>query len=260
MRIGITTVVAAVGVAALSQIASAADLPVKAPSPYVAAPPVFSWSGLYVGLNGGYHVGRYDNAAVAPGAGDGPDGTSGRTSPAGGVFGGQIGYNWQVMPTWLLGVEGDFQWTGGKDSGCFGECGPASGAGDDFVTVESKLKWLGTARGRLGWIHNDYLWYITGGGAWGRVETTVTGFDLDTTAAPIGTVSQSKTKGGWTFGGGVETRFWQNWSAKLEYLYVDLGTVTTAGVIPINAVADQIVSVDTKVREHIFRAGINYKF
>ena len=178
------------------------------------------------------------------------------------MFGAQVGYNWQFAPTWLVGLEGDWQWTGGKSSTCLGECGNFPGQGDEFVSVETKLKWLATFRGRIGWIHNDYLWYFTGGAAWGKVEQSLTSFEQDETAAPLSAISTSRTKGGYTVGGGVETQLWSNWTAKLEYLYVDLGTVSTTGLLQFSATGGDpnLTTVDTRVRDHIIRAGINYRF
>ena len=214
-------------------------------------------------MNGGGHVGVYDNLASAPAQGafgqQDPDGNQGKTAPKGGLFGVQAGYNFQVAKNWLLGVEGDWQWMGGKDRVCLGECGFGNNF-DDALVVETSVNWLATIRGRAGFIQNDFLWYVTGGGAWAQVKQTVTGFDADVTLNPIGALTRSTTKGGWTVGGGVETAFAPNWTAKLEYLYVDLGTVSSRGIIPLNGNAGFIAGADTKVTENIVRVGVNYKF
>jgi outer membrane immunogenic protein len=259
------TLIVAGAFAALTVVpAVAADLPAR---PYtkapVAAEPVYSWTGFYIGVNGGGHIGTYDNLASAPAQAAGPvqdpHGTRGKTAPRGGLFGAQVGYNFQVAPQWLIGVEGDWQWTGGKDTVCLGECQPGPNF-DDALVVETSLRWLATVRGRAGFIHNDYLWYVTGGGAWGDVRQTITGFDADTTPAPIGVFSKSTTKSGWTVGGGVETAFAPNWTAKLEYLYVDLGTVSARGIMPLNGNVGFIAGADTRIIENIVRVGVNYKF
>jgi outer membrane immunogenic protein len=187
-RMILTAIVAMVLAAPLA--ARAADLPqpsYKAPA-YV-APAYANWTGLYLGVNGGYGFGKsdWDTPAVS-------------LSPKGALFGATIGYNFQTG-IWVWGAEGDIDWSDMKDSAtCTGG------------TCETKNDWLSTVRGRLGYAgwHN-WLPYITGGLAMGDVKAT----------APTG--SASKTQLGWTAGLGVEYAWRTNWSVKLEYLYADLG-------------------------------------
>src|SRR5262245_32178580 len=98
---------------ALTQFASAADLPRKAPA-YTPPPPVWSWTGFYIGVNAGGSIGR-DPSSFFQGAAAIPIATN-TMSPAGFIGGGQIGYNWQFAPHWVVGVEGDFQGASQKDS------------------------------------------------------------------------------------------------------------------------------------------------
>ena len=181
--------VVALGVAS----ASAADIarrppPVKAP---VYIPPPFTWTGFYVGINGGYGWGRSDiSAPFTPGAYD----------ISGGLVGGTIGYNYQVNQ-FVFGLEGDIDASWIKGSAT---CGG--------LTCETKNTWLGTARGRLGYAMGRFLPYVTGGGAFGDIKPNVSGFG-----------GSSETKFGWTLGGGVEYALDGPWTVKLEYLYVDLG-------------------------------------
>jgi len=145
------------------------------------------------------------------------------------------------------------------------------------LTDEQKLTNFGTARARAGYLVNDTLWYVTGGAAWATVKES---YAFNQSANPLigpvlgpatllpGAASFSHSKSGWTLGGGVEQRIWGGWSAKLEYLYVDLGTVTdTFGVAPDPAfllfgptfVGALGVTSSSRVRDHIVRVGLNYK-
>jgi len=141
---------------------------------------------------------------------------------------------------------------------------------------EQRLNWLATVRARLGWTHDCFLWYVTGGVAFGEVESNLGVSFVNTAPAPglfgsgSGAASFKTTKTGWTVGGGVETSLtWfglsRNWSAKTEYLYVDLGSVTnsvTAAITGGGAAAPTSVTLASShdIRDHIIRAGINYRF
>jgi outer membrane immunogenic protein len=244
--------------------ASAADLPARA---YTKAPvmvdPVYSWTGFYVGINGGYSWGRASETALigAPF----PGSFTARQDVNGGFGGGQIGYNWQVDPRWLLGLEADIQGSGERGSsnddlgsirvGRFGFTASTANSVD--------FPWFATFRGRAGLLADpSLLLYVTGGLAVGEVKfttqttATVQLFDGNTPiGAPLTAVSpalsDSQTRVGWTAGAGLEKKFTPNWSAKLEYLYMDFGSKTYfsgAGAIPVS------------FHDHIFRAGINYEF
>jgi outer membrane immunogenic protein len=239
--------------------ASAPIAPIyKAPPPPRPAPTVlaYSWTGLYVGGNFGYSVGRnrVGENAVNPFAIP-TFAQSFTLSPAGWLGGIEVGYNWQTTPNWVVGVEADWQGTNQKDSVCLDEClipGP-------FITVEQQIRWLATLRGRAGYAQQGWLWYVTGGGAWGSVrENDVLS---DDSAVPPAVVSFSQTRSGWALGAGVETALAGNWSAKAEYLYVDLGTTThTFGFTGSVAAATLTETINTRVRDNIFRLGLNYKF
>ncbi len=166
------------------------------------------------------------------------------------VGGGQIGYNYQFAPNWVVGVEGDFQGTTQKDSACIGV--GCTGNGGTFFTAEQKLNWFATVRARFGYTNGDWLWYVTGGGAWGEIHNDFRVF-IPTDVAFSANFSLS----GWTVGGGVETHLWGPWTAKLEYLYLDLGSFTDGGFEPITT---DTFAMRTDVRDHIIRVGLNYKF
>lgn len=221
-----TTTVSRIGLAAAAilfapLVAQAADLPrgpYKAPA-YV-APAYANWTGFYIGLNAGYGFGKsnWDLPAVSP-------------SPKGFVGGGTIGYNLQTG-LWLWGLEGDIDYSGMK--------GSADGPGGSY---ETKNSWLGTGRGRIGYAGwNNFLPFITGGAAFGDVKAT----------APNG-ASASKTKVGWTVGGGLEYAMWSNWSIKAEYLYVDLGKFDAGSSFGVG-------SDNVSFKANIVRAGVNYRF
>jgi outer membrane immunogenic protein len=228
----------------------AADLPVRAPA-YKAAPlaAVWSWSGLYIGIDGGYGFGNdpFSQTVVRPG-GNAASFEKSVVAPKGGFFGGQMGYNWQVGNI-VFGVEGDAQWSGQHDKVCGFLCEAAVGF-VEATTVEQKLKWFATARGRLGWANESYLLYVTGGGAWAGIDETDAFIDAGLTFV----AGSSRTKSGWAVGG-IETRLWGDWTAKLEYLHIDLGSATS--VLPVSGAS---IITDSRIRDDIVRAGINYKF
>jgi outer membrane immunogenic protein len=198
--------------------ASAADLPARMPAkaPAYVAPMAYSWTGFYLGLNGGYGFGRAEFNGGAPGS----------FNAGGGLFGATVGYNWQTGPL-VFGLEGDIDWSGQRGSGTCG--GLACSARNDY---------LATIRGRLGYAMDRWMPYVTGGAAIGNVKTSIAGFG-DT----------NNTKAGWTLGGGIEASLMGPWTAKVEYLHVDLGDADTG-----------LPGTSTKFTSDIIRGGINYKF
>ena len=181
--------------------------------------------------------------------------------PNGGLGGFQLGYNYQVGSV-VYGVEGDITWTGQRDT--FNFNGIASNINfEDFLyqeTTAAKLRYMGTVRGRLGYAYGAFLPYLTGGLAWGRMV-----MDLSWTASqkpancPACTIfatrsfarSESHTLVGWTIGGGFEYAFADRWSAKAEYLFVDLGNKTYFSGVPAGCFLG--------LHDHIVRLGINYR-
>ncbi|HEY0329177.1 MAG TPA: outer membrane protein [Rhodopseudomonas sp.] len=226
--------VALIGTAVSAQ---AADLATKAP--YYKAPivQVYDWTGFYIGVNAGAGLGR-DRAIqnLLPGAT-----TTTYLQSLGALGGGQIGYNYQtnsVFGPLVIGLEGDFQGADLSDNRTtlFGP-----------VNYSQKLDWFATARGRVGIARGPVLNYFTGGFAVGDVRTTVTegGF----TAFDSG----KRTLTGWTIGSGVEAALGGNWTGKIEYLYLDLGNKTDSFAF----LGPQ--TLQTNVRENIFRVGLNYR-
>ncbi len=216
--------------ASTAMTAQAADL---APRPYTKAPPiapVYDWTGLYAGVNVGLGLGR--NRAVHD---FGPSAVSTHLQPLGAVGGGQIGYNWQTssfLGPLVFGIEADLQGADMTDNWTnFG----------GILQHNQRLGWFGTARGRVGMVNGAMLTYITGGWAYGHINTTVVQGGVPFTFAGV--------RSGWTWGSGVEAALGGNWTGKIEYLYIDFGNRT-------DSFAGQ--ALHSERRENIFRAGLNY--
>jgi outer membrane immunogenic protein len=283
MKKTLFSTIATVSLLAFSLGAQAADLPPR-PAPYAApvAVPVMDWTGFYLGLNGGYSWGRagrditffnpLNGVTIVPPVGTG---TTSDSNLNGAVFGGQIGYNWQTS-NWVFGLETDAQWTGQRGSAAFlcggtiagGACLPGltflpAGALGTAAAVDQKLEWFGTFRGRFGVaVTPSVLLYATGGAAYGSIKTNVALAGFTPAGVPITAAgSSSDIRLGWTVGAGIEAMLASNWSAKLEYLYVDLGTFSSSAVLPIAGGALGIgATLNSHVTDSIVRAGINYHF
>ena len=233
---------------AFAGAAMAADMPARMATKAPMAPPPYNWTGFYVGLNAGGSWGTQDNALVTI---TGVTAATNSNNLNGFIGGGQIGYNWQ-MNQWVFGLEADFQGSSQKDDGTFFIPGgalllvvPATS-----VAYTDKLNWFGTVRGRLGWAFDRWLPYVTGGWAYGHGT-----IDGTTTIGGVTTsFSGSQDYSGWTLGGGLEWAFMNNWSARVEYLYIDFGDGPTVAVSP----AFNIVS--GKMTDNIVRAGLNVRF
>jgi outer membrane immunogenic protein len=221
-----------------SSAATAADFGAPPPPPVYAAPPpppiypIYqtypSFSGIYVGINGG---GAFGNSNWT----DPFFGNTGNFDFSGGLFGGTVGANYQTGP-WVFGVEGDWDWTNLSGTTFNGSCA--------FVGCTTQSNWLATVRGRAGWAPwNQVLLYGTAGAAFANVEAAAGAFPF-----------MSSTQVGWTAGVGLEYAFTRNWSAKAEYLFVDLGNASCGFA----NCGDTNTTVS--LNENIIRAGVNFKF
>jgi outer membrane immunogenic protein len=215
--------------------------------------PVFSWTGWYIGGNIGYGWGENTDPLITTNIFSPAFNFYPSLSPKGVIGGGQIGYDWQVNPTWVVGVVADFQGADIKDSGA-----STFLVGPLAVTesLSEKLDFLGTVRVRLGWAAGNWLFYGSGGGAYGNVKSTI-GFSeslAGVTAAISG--SRSESRAGWAAGGGINYAVTPNWILGVDYLHYDLGhTSVTAS----DAFGD-FVTASQKVGGDIVRGVINYKF
>jgi outer membrane immunogenic protein len=224
-RVNQLALLPALALLALAAVGSAraADLSVapiyKAP-PLVAAP-AYNWSGFYVGVNGGggWGTSSWDS--------------TGSFNLSGAVVGGTAGMNWQIGHA-VLGLEGDVDWSSLKGTATTLACPAGCTTNND---------WLATVRGRAGYAFDRFLPYVTGGLAVGDIKAATPGF-----------AGATQTNAGWTAGGGVELALTNNWTAKAEYLHVDLGNMNcgfSCGVVANNNVA---------LKSDVVRGGVNFRF
>ena len=223
--------------------AFAADLPVPAPIPpanyYPAAAP-FNWSGIYIGINGGYGFGSsvWTNAGVS----------TGNFNTNGALLGGTLGINYAGFGGgFLFGVEGDIDWSTVRGNSSVAACtalGPVVPPGTACATGNN---WLSTARVQLGYAFDRLLVFGTAGGA---IDAIRVGLN------PPGTFFTAPPQLGWTAGGGIEYAFTDFITAKVEYLYVALGTVAC----PVGANCGIVTATSISLNENLVRAGVNYKF
>ena len=216
---------------AVAGTAGAADLPrrgvaapVRAPAA-VYMPAAYNWSGFYAGIVGGWGFGNSSwNDGLA---------STGDFDISGGLVGGTLGYNWQTGVA-VFGVETDLAWSdikGSTNTNC-------------VVPCRTSNSWLGTTRARLGYAADRWMPFVSGGAAYGDIKASIPGF-----------TGSSDTNIGWTVGGGVEFALAGNWTAKGEYLYVDLGDVN-CGIAGCGGAGPTKVDFTS----HIVRAGLNYRF
>ena len=203
--------------------AFAADLSV-APiykAPPVVTPPAYNWSGFYLGANGGgsWGTSSWDSA--------------GSFNLSGAVVGGTLGANWQVGHV-VLGAEGDVDWSNLKGSTTSAGCPAGCSTNND---------WLATVRGRAGYAFDRVLPYVTGGLAVGDIKAATPGF-----------AGENQTNAGWTAGGGLEFALTNNWTAKAEYLHVDLGNMNCGFSCGGSG------SNNVSLKSDVVRGGVNFRF
>jgi outer membrane immunogenic protein len=253
----------------------AADLPTRKAAPSE-PPPACLWCGFYIGGNVGGAWGSssvntafgFPTPPFVPGDVAALSSAASQTVASSGFTGGeQIGYNFQNGP-WVWGVEADFDYLGlkGSKSGAapFPSTLPGGAAGPPTVlfttTTSVSTNWLITARPRVGWAVDSWLFYATGGLAVGQERFSQT---VNLIAPFASQNSFSSTRVGWTAGAGVEYALSRQWSVKGEYLYVDLGkTGGNAGALtpalPIAGTFSNTSAVD--LTASIGRVGVNYHF
>lgn len=273
--------------------AFAADIPMQAPIVAPVVAPAMTWTGFYIGLDGGGTWGKlqitHSPIVPAPGLAFPVDAAAltSATSPDlklhGWTFGGHIGYNWQFATNWLAGLEADMSYfrLRSSSSGTFpfpstlagGALGPPTltfNAATSFST-----DWLFTIRPRLGVVLGDSLLaYATGGLAVTNEKVT------QSVAAVMGTINAAidETRVGWVVGGGLEYALSRNWSIRAEYLHLDFGTASGSGniVVPTGVLGNVLCitgqgvitgpgtitgcSISSRLTAEVVRAGISYKF
>lgn len=246
--------------------AFAADLPVRAaaPAPVLMAAPIFSWTGFYVGVNAGYAGDKFEypfSGDVALGREDTfAYGGKPSITSSGGVFGGQVGYNWQFANRWVLGLEADYQWA--NIEGRVNINGFLDPIGDANLSAGSEVTGFGTVRARLGYGWDRALFYVTGGWAYGTVKSSgsisVCG-NNNNCLIDGGLSRRTSNSSGWTLGAGLEYALTNNVSFKTEYLYVDLGKKNLYSAV-YDFGKGATARLDAETRFHVVRAGLNYRF
>jgi outer membrane immunogenic protein len=230
--------------------ASAADLPASMVTKAPPAPLQPNWSGFYGGVNVGGSFGHQRSSLD-----DAIANARLLSNPLllnGAIGGGQIGYNWQpINRPWVFGVEADIQAAGQKSNSTF----PLAGitAPGDSIAYQDKLNWFGTVRGRIGWQmgeRGNWLPYVTGGLAYG--QGTISGNGI-VGGVPLA-FDNTHTYAGWVLGAGLEWTFWDRWSARAEYLYMDLGRGQTIGLTP------TLNLHNGRMTDQIGRGAVNYHF
>jgi outer membrane immunogenic protein len=258
-----TILISGLATALLGGAALAADLPTRKAAPaFVPPAPVVSWTGFYIGVNGGYagdqfkypFSGYYDPYISGGG--------SANLTSSGFLGGLQAGYNWQFASSWVAGAEADIDATsitgkvGVGASGLYGT-NPGVPVSGSFA-AKSEQPYLATLRARLGYLVTDrFLAFATGGLAFGDVKSSVSATaSLDGNAYGPYTYSKTTNHTGWTLGAGVEYMINKNWTFKTEYLYVDLGSQTLLS----GSGEGYAYSLKVHPTDNIVRAGLNYKF
>lgn len=253
-RVVLSNLVAAVLSVGVAQAADLAQKPMATKAP---APAAFSWTGFYIGAEAGYAWGNngftnsYDPlnpSTLLP--------VDASYSLDGGMVGGQIGYNYQIGQ-FVLGIEADAAWANISGNGyTSNNIAPSCIQSND--ACHSKIDALGTITGRFGVAFGQTLLYAKGGAAWGQVNHTA-GYTAPLDPGFNYSASTDQTRWGWTVGGGAEYAFTKNWSAKVEYNYIDFGSsdvtfafVPGTWVNPYKTTSDLTLSV--------VKAGVNYRF
>ena len=219
----------------------AADMAVKAPpAPAYVPPPSVNWTGFYIGGNIG-------GGAATETITDVSGLTVGSLSELSFIAGGQIGYNYQFTPNWILGVEAFFDGIAGNNNSNLTFFVPAAGS---FFQASAKANWVTTVAARFGYTSPGVPWFIYTKTGWGWVQSQSSFTDLTVPAS----FSSTKTNGGWVTGAGIEWAFAPSWSAKLEYQYIALNNIGVANGL----VADQFSVHDANFQ--MVTLGIDYRF
>jgi outer membrane immunogenic protein len=232
--------------------ALSADLPPRMyepPPAVMPAPAVFGWAGPYVGVHIGWGSANKDWTQTLPGA-FALAGNSASFTADGVIGGGQIGYNWQTG-AFVFGLEFDVSGSGMS--------GNANQTFTPTWSSHTDINWLGTVTGRVGYVWDRVLLYAKGGFAWSDEDHFQQFTPAGGTATEVSRVNNTHT--GWIVGAGVEVGLWANWTGKVEYNYIDLGSdnVTFTNIAPAPAArATDAWNIDQQI--HMVKFGANYHF
>jgi outer membrane immunogenic protein len=255
------------GVALAALIAGpaiAADLPVRAPA-YAPPPPAvvyYNWTGCYIGANvgGGWTKSNTFGYPLPDPVTAGFVPMDVGTNGSGVVAGGQAGCNLQVASNFVVGIEGDFSWSGVKGEGTVGpiESTPVPGLfPGSFATSTHEVAWVGTLRGRAGVAFDRLMIYVTGGLAWASLKTTADEVFLTPVSNPG---SFDSTRIGWVGGVGLEYAVTYNWIVRGEYLYHQFAGDTFIGArLPVLAGAG-VEYTTGRTNLSVARLALSYKF
>lgn len=243
----------AFGVLAATGPALAADVAMPAYKAAV-APAAYNWSGFYLGVTAGGgmaslpvtdmdHFGLSTNGALKSGG------------AAGGIH---AGYNWQFTPSFLVGLEGDFNWASFKESDttCFGSC--ALNLIGDRSVASSRLDQFSTLRARFGLTSDRTLVYVTAGPAWGHIDASLAELKCGDCSLPV-IASDSSFHIGIALGAGVEYALTQNWILRGEYMHLDFSTTDTVFKHASTGIPFDGVRARSTATADLARLGISYK-
>jgi outer membrane immunogenic protein len=260
--------------------AVAADMPLKAPPPPVA---VNTWTGYYLGGDAGAISGANESQSFSQSPGTGPAGATtydpvalGNANHWGGIGGVYAGYNWAVTPSWVIGVEGDWNksslgntvvdpalTSGGVPVPAAGCSSTGSAPTCNGVVMSDNLSWIATVRGRLGYTWGSMMLYGTAGGAWESVEHSGQVVPMFANVGSIA-VSQNTTNAGWVAGGGIEFMATANWLVRIEYLHYAFNSANTLSSACSHCVAGAFSGPGNftwaSSSYDSVRAGLAYKF
>jgi outer membrane immunogenic protein len=242
--------------------ANAADMPLRAPALKAAAVPAYSWTGCFAGGQLGWGWAHHDVTAsnFSFGPGSTPIAATNALETSSGVYGGQLGCNYQFLGNWVVGIQGDIAGTSIKGS----VADPLQRLDPSFIdsgTIGVKTDWLASVTGRLGFTawDNRALFYAKGGAAWEHSQWDFSRSTYCNSFHCPGSTEVGDGRTGWTAGAGAEwviSPSWSNWTAFAEYNYYDFGNgpvFTTPTTDPRNTTALGRQQIQT------VKFGVNYK-
>lgn len=243
-----------------AESAYAADMPTKARKVF---PAYNTWGGFYIGVHAGGGLGSDGSQSMTdPNAGlifGGFDPvTFGSSLKLGAIGGIQLGYNWQAAPRWLLGVEGDFSFASLSNSNSMAPLTAGAGTGvvpGSSLSMSANVRWLSSVRGRVGYIWDNDLLYLTGGAAWKNTDFSS---QLIALAPFVSQTSFNKTQSGWVLGGGINRMLSANWVLGAEYLFYNFGTENAGAVFTPGGTSP--IAYTWKDNVHVLRVDLSYKF